>query len=189
MLGGDQGAQADRRRIGMRAVEAIVNVANGHAVMGGVQGRELGGVGFRLGPEVLGQEMAGEVDAGGCQEDIAHNSEVAHVAGMECYRGGLGLGEPGQPFSQFRNDRVVIRPADAARHLAEDDGLLRNRHACLGGVIGIVEPDGDQIADTPDAGAEPWVAANQRQRADRDLADLGETLGRKRLSRQIRNYA
>ena len=64
--------------------------------------------------------------------------------------------------------------ADAGRRLVEDDRLLRDRHAGFGRVIGIVESDGDEVADTADAGAEPRIAAHERQLVDRRLADLGE---------------
>src|SRR6516162_9537297 len=61
------------------------------------------------------------------------------------------------------NDRVVVGPADAGRHLVEDDRLFRSRRAGLRGVVGIVEADGDEIADAAHAGAQPHLAANERQ--------------------------
>src|SRR5262249_37146663 len=62
----------------------------------------------------------------------------------------------------LRNDGVVVGPADAARDLVEGDRLFRDRHAGLGGVVRIVEPDGDEVADLADAGAEPRIAFHQR---------------------------
>src|SRR5208282_1054370 len=47
----------------------------------------------------------------------------------------------------LRHHGVVVRPANAARRLVEDDRLLRQWHAGLGGVVGIIEADGDEIAD------------------------------------------
>ena len=81
----------------------------------------------------------------------------------------------------FGDDGVVVRPADARRRLVEDDRLFRNRQAGLGSVVGIVEPDGDEIADSGDAGADPRIALDERQLVDRRLADLGEPFGRERI--------
>ena len=55
-------------------------------------------------------------------------------------------------------------------------------------MVGIVEPDGDEVADPADAGAEPGLAADQRQLVDRRLADLGEPLGRQRLPGDIGHH-
>ncbi len=63
----------------------------------------------------------------------------------------------------LRDHGVVVRPADAGRRLVEDDRLFRDLHAGFGGVIGIVQPDGDEIADMADAGANARVAADRRQ--------------------------
>src|SRR5207253_5976189 len=76
------------------------------------------------------------------------------------------------PYTTLFRSRVVVRPADAGRHLVEDDRLFRNRRAGLGRVVGIVEADGDEVADPADAGAEPRIAANERQLVDRCLANL-----------------
>src|SRR5262245_15486060 len=86
------------------------------------------------------------------------------------------------------DDRVVVRPADAGGHLVEDDRLLGDRHAGLGRVVGIVEPDGDEIADPADAGAETGIAVHQRQLRDWRLADLRQALGRQRLPRDVRHH-
>src|SRR5262249_42434091 len=77
------------------------------------------------------------------------------------------------------DDGVVVRPADAGRRLIEDDRLFRDRHAGFGGVVGIVQPDGDEIADLADASAEPLLAAYERQLFDFKLAQLVEALARK----------
>src|SRR3984957_11684811 len=44
-----------------------------------------------------------------------------------------------------RDDGVVVRAAQARRRLVEDDRLFRDRHAGFGGVVGIIQPDGDEI--------------------------------------------
>ena len=76
-------------------------------------------------------------------------------------------------------------PQIAGRRLVEDHRLLGERHAGLGGVVGIVEPDGDEIADPADARPDARIAAHQRQLVDLRLADLGEPLGRERLAGDV----
>ena len=47
------------------------------------------------------------------------------------------------------------------------------------GVVGIVKPNGDEIADLADARADARRAAHERQLVDVDLAQLGKPLRRK----------
>jgi hypothetical protein len=82
----------------------------------------------------------------------------------------------------LRHHGVVVRPADAARRLVEHHRLVRHRHARLGGVVGIVEPDGDEIAHGADAGAEPRLAGDHFQPLDIRFADLGEAAGFQHLA-------
>src|SRR5215472_5513328 len=85
-----------------------------------------------------------------------------------------------------RDDRGVVRSADAGRRLVEDDRLLRNRHAGLGRVVRVVQPDGDEVADMADAGADARLALDDRQLAGgRRLLDLGEAPGRERVAGEI----
>src|SRR6266511_1715910 len=86
------------------------------------------------------------------------------------------------------DDRIVVRPADAGRHLVEDDRLFGNSGARFGRMVGIVEPDGDEVGDAADAGAEPRLAGDERQLLDRRLADLGEPCGRERLPGNVRHH-
>src|SRR5205807_2662852 len=81
-----------------------------------------------------------------------------------------------------------VRPADAGRYLVEDDRLFGNGRAGLGGVVGIVEADGNEIADLADAGAKARIAAYERQLLDRRFANLGEPFGRERLAGDIRHH-
>ena len=74
-------------------------------------------------------------------------------------------------------------------HLVEDDRLLRDRHAGLGGVVGIVEPDGDQVADPADAGgrgADCRVTSGSFSIGR--LADLREALGRQRVAGDVGHH-
>src|SRR5262245_12394630 len=59
-----------------------------------------------------------------------------------------------------RDDGVVVRPANARRRLVEDDRLFRDRHAGCGSVVGIVQPDRNEVAHVADAGPKPWFAGN-----------------------------
>src|SRR6266536_5839970 len=61
------------------------------------------------------------------------------------------------------DDRIVVRPADAGRHLVEDDRLFGNSGAGLGRMVGIVEPYGNEVTDAADAGAEARLAGNEGQ--------------------------
>src|SRR4029077_18822372 len=79
-----------------------------------------------------------------------------------------------------RDDGVVVRAAQARRRLVEDDRLLRDRHAGLGGVVGIIQPDGDEIADFADARPDPRLTFHQRQFFRIELFQLGEAAGRQR---------
>src|SRR5262249_34929008 len=85
-----------------------------------------------------------------------------------------------------RDDGGVVRPADAGRRLVEDDRLLGDRHAGLGRVVGVVEADGDEVADTADAGAAAPIALDDRQpAAGRRLLHRGEPLRRERVTGEI----
>src|SRR5262249_33886718 len=46
----------------------------------------------------------------------------------------------------------------------------------------------DEIADAAHAGAQPYLAANERQLIDRCLANLGQALGRQRFACDIRHH-
>src|SRR6056297_2945824 len=52
-----------------------------------------------------------------------------------------------------RHDDRVVRAADGAGRLHEDDRLGRHLHAGLGGMVGIVEADADELAGAGHAGA------------------------------------
>ena len=65
------------------------------------------------------------------------------------------------PFGQ--NDPVV-GTGDAGRRLVEDDRLGRDIRADLRRVIGIVQPDGDEVARSADTGTEAWSPATRAAR-------------------------
>src|SRR3984957_8756635 len=84
-----------------------------------------------------------------------------------------------------RDDGVVVRAAQARRRLVEDDRLFRDRHAGFGGVVGIIEPDGDEISHPADARPDPRLAFHQRQFFRIELFQLGEDAGRERVAGNI----
>src|SRR5207247_2013668 len=50
----------------------------------------------------------------------------------------------------FGNDDVVVGADDAARVLGKDDRLLRHLRAGLGGMVGVVEADAEELAHVAD---------------------------------------
>ena len=54
-------------------------------------------------------------------------------------------------------------------------------------MVGIVKPNGDEIADLADARADARRAAHERQLVDVDLAQLGKPLGRKHVAGDVGN--
>src|SRR5213076_2037138 len=79
-------------------------------------------------------------------------------------------------------DGVVVRPADAGQRLVEDDRLRRQLHAGFGGVVGVVQADGDEVRRPRHARSDPRIAFHQRQLVYVGLLDLGETGRRQRLA-------
>ena len=69
---------------------------------------------------------------------------------------------------------VVVRPLNARDGLGEDDRLLRDGHARLGRVVGVVETDGDELADARHRAAQARAAAHQRQRRWLQAAQTGQ---------------
>jgi hypothetical protein len=57
--------------------------------------------------------------------------------------------------------------------------MLSRCGSLISGVVGIVKPNGDEIADFADARADARRAAHERQLVDVDLAQLGKPLRRK----------
>src|SRR4029077_14371151 len=75
---------------------------------------------------------------------------------------------------------------DAGRRLLEDDRLLRDRLAGLGGMIRIVEPDGDEVANPPHARAQPLAFRNKRQPVDLGTTDRVEPSWAENVASDIR---
>ena len=73
---------------------------------------------------------------------------------------------------------VVVRPADRGGRLHEQDRLVRNGLAGLLGMIGVVEPDAEQLADTAHRAAEPRFRLDRGQRCGIDRRDSRQALRR-----------
>src|SRR5579862_4165136 len=127
--------------------------------------------------DVVGQAIAG---------DDVERLVLAQVAGARA-DDNAELDFPIELGGIPRDDGVVVRAAQARRRLVEDDRLLRNRHAGFGSVVGIVQPDGDEIAHPADARPDPWLALHQRQLFRIELFQLGEVFRRQRLAGEIGN--
>ena len=68
------------------------------------------------------------------------------------------------------SDRVV-RAADRGDGLQEHDRLGRQRHADFGGVVAVVQPDGDEFRRRRHRRAEPHAVGKPRQRRRIDLGN------------------
>src|SRR6266567_2182735 len=87
----------------------------------------------------------------------------------------------------LRDHGVVIRAADARRRFVEDDRFFRDRHAGFGGMVGVVQPDGDEIANLADAGPDARIAAHERQLFRLELAQFVEARWRERGAGNVGN--
>ncbi len=55
-------------------------------------------------------------------------------------------------------------------------------------MVGIIEPDGDEVARCADARADARIAAHQRQLVDLGLGDPGEPFGVERIAGDVRHH-
>src|SRR5262245_44222047 len=55
-------------------------------------------------------------------------------------------------------------------------------------MVGVIEPNGDEITDPADAWAEPGIAAHRRQIVGLELAHASEAFGGERLAGQVWNH-
>src|SRR5450830_1026225 len=73
-----------------------------------------------------------------------------------------------------RDAHIVVRPDHGRGPLVEHHGLAGHGHARFGGVIGVVQPDADELADAPHAGAQAGCAGHQGQAGGVDGAQTIE---------------
>ena len=76
-----------------------------------------------------------------------------------------------------RDADIVVRADDGRGRLHEDDRLGRHGGAGLGGVVGIVEADADELADAGDTGAEPRLTATSGRPAGSSAANFFSASG------------
>ena len=108
----------------------------------------------------------------GAFRDVVHHAVAGDVVERGCLLDIPGLGAdhhaeldfPVEFGGIFRLDDVVVRAVDAGRGLHEHDRLRWNRQPGFLGVVGVVEPDGDELADPHVGHAEPRGGVHQRQR-------------------------
>ena len=91
-------------------------------------------------------------------------------------------------FRVLRDDDVVVRPDDAGGGLVEQQGLLGDRHAGLGRVVGIIEADGDEIADLAEARADPGRSAHRRQGLRLDFGEPRKSARSEHVGVDIRHH-
>jgi hypothetical protein len=74
--------------------------------------------------------------------------------------------------------------------LGEDDRLFAGAaNAGLLGMVGVVEADGDKIADAGDRHADAGLAAHEGQLVDLDPGEPGQPLGRDHVGRDVVDHA
>src|SRR5215831_11691737 len=74
-----------------------------------------------------------------------------------------------------RRDRVVVRAANAARRLVENDRLFRHWHAGFSSVVRIVEPNRNKVTHVADAGAKSRLAGDRLHPLEVCLLDFRKT--------------
>ncbi len=80
---------------------------------------------------------------------------------------------------------IVVRTADGRGPLVEDDRLLRDCGARLGGVVGIVQADADELADPSDAGPDPGIAADGGQVSRVERGNFRQPVGRQHVAGDV----
>ena len=80
---------------------------------------------------------------------------------------------------------VVIRADDGRRRLHEDDRLGRNRHPGLRRMVGVVEPDADELASPGDARPEARGAIDTGQLRGVESGETAQTRGPQRIAGNV----
>jgi hypothetical protein len=57
----------------------------------------------------------------------------------------------------------IVGPVDRRGGFHEDNGFARGLHPSLGRVVGVIEPDADELGHRGDRRREPWRTLNARQ--------------------------
>ena len=72
----------------------------------------------------------------------------------------------------FWEHHLIIATNDAGWGLVEDNGFFRRTSARFGSVVGVIQADGDEVADMSDRRAKPRTTADQWQGLDLELGNL-----------------
>jgi len=91
-------------------------------------------------------------------------------------------------FRALGDHDVVIRTNDAGGRFGEQHRLFWNGHAGFGRVVGIVEPDGDKIADSPETGPDPGRAAHRGQGLWFELGQTRQHARSERVGVDVRHH-
>ena len=102
--------------------------------------------------QIVDDAVPGDVPGGIRLADVARHAADHHAE----------LDFPVHLGGAARFQHRVVGSGDAARGLHEHDGFGRNLGAGFGGMIGVVEPDGDEFSDPAHAGAEPYAGRGAR---------------------------
>src|SRR5690606_5601353 len=87
------------------------------------------------------------------------------------------------------NDDIVIGADNGAGGFHKDDRLFGDLGAGFGGMVGIVQPDADELADIGHAGADALAGIEFGQHADIGGADFRQAFGGQRLAADIADDA
>ena len=119
---------------------------------------------------------------------MIHSIALAHVL--------CGLADDDTQFdlpvrleSVARDLNGIVRTYDRAGSLHKHDGLRRYRGACLGGMVGVVQPDADEFSRTAHARAQAWIASHARQRSDVERFQAGQTVGQQNVAGDVGHMA
>src|SRR5271156_4484268 len=84
-----------------------------------------------------------------------------------------------------RDDHVIVGAADSRGGLHKQDGLRRDCHARLSGVIGVVQADADKLSYIADTRAEAGCSGDKRKTGWIESTQPVERLGRQEFSRNV----
>lgn len=80
-------------------------------------------------------------------------------------------------------------PDDGRRRLHEDDRLRRHHGARFGGMVGVIQPDADELACPRHARPDARVAFHQRERLQIDLGQRRQRIRIEHTAREIADMA
>ena len=88
-----------------------------------------------------------------------------------------------------RNDNIIIRPLQRIERFQEHDRLLRDRRAGFRRVIGVVQPDANQILHARDGRAKARIAGDLGQAIHIHRGNLRQRGGGEHITGDVRHNA